>query len=138
MTKLETADDWWTEVTDRWTTRLASTGAPQLQELIFGDMGAPTDFPVKTLLEREKLYGRGSKMVALGFKGREEMGMFGAIDDLIKKREPQLWYVFQSLWADAPDKPYIHQWTMWGAFCDLCSEGLHCLFPNMEEEQAYA
>lgn len=136
--KLDTAEDWWNEVTLRWTERLASTGAPQLQELIFGDFGAPTDFPVAALLEREKLYGRGSKMMELGFKGREEMGMFDAIQDLIEKKEPQLWYVFQSLWQDAPDKPYIHQWTMWGTFCDLCSEGPACLWPEKMQEQVEA
>lgn len=127
---LETAEDWWAEVIECWTTRMARTGVPQLQELIFGDIGAPEDFPVKTILKSEELYGRGSKMAKMGFKGREELGIKAALQDLIDKKEPQLWYVFQSLWQDAPDKPHIHQWTMWGDFCDLCSEGPHCLWPE--------
>lgn len=129
MAKLDTAEDWWAEVELRNTQR-ARSGAVQLKELIFGDVGCPVDALCSTIMTREELYGRGTKMARTALAGREKMTLESAIDDMIEKQDSKLWYIFQSIWQDAPDRPHIHQWTMWGAFCDLCSEGPSCLWPE--------
>lgn len=127
MAQLKTSDDWWAEV-DRRATNVGRTGTSDLEELIFGDVGCPIDASCKELIEQEKLFGRGIKLIQIGLEGREEMQFKDALWDMIAKRDTKLWNIFQSIWFDAPDKPYIHQWTMWGAFCDLCSEGMTLLF----------
>lgn len=38
--------------------------------------------------------------------------------------------VLNTMWNDAPDKPYIHEWRDWGNLCNLCSE---CWVFNPEE-----
>lgn len=44
------------------------------------------------------------------------------LNDAITRRDLRTWAIFEQIWSDAPDKPYIHEWTGWGRLCDLCSE----------------
>ena len=48
--------------------------------------------------------------------------MAEAISQLRTERDPLIWFIFQSVWEDAPDNPIIHTWPQWGRLCNICSD----------------
>lgn len=131
--RLATKEDWWKAVEEAWRDTPEGDWGP-LKRLIFQDVGCPWDAICTELKEREKLYGRGSKLIQKGLDGYDEWYFRNALEMLIMKKDPALWYIFQSIWFDAPDSPKIHSWTMWGDFCDLCSEGMGLIIVEEVEE----
>lgn len=60
-----------------------------------------------------------------GFHGTDTF--YATLAKFIKERNRLALSMFNSVWNDAPDAPYIHGWTGWDRLCDLCSEGPSCL-----------
>lgn len=65
------------------------------------------------------------------YKEHQDKTIFEVWDILRDARDRRLWNILNGIWNDAPDSPSIHGWPSWGAFCDLCSEGGHILYPEL-------
>lgn len=126
MARLDTLEGWWTEVNIR-------LQSEQLERLFYEDVKIPNDVLCQEFMDREARLSQSTHLKK-AFAGREGLTFENAVKDMITKRDPNLWHVFQSIWEDVPDSRRIHSYTMWGPFCDLCSEGPAVLFPNMEED----
>lgn len=79
-----------------------------------------------------RLEQRGYNGFALYLRGFVGQYMYNAIEATrALGYKNMLWYFMQTIWEDAPDRPYIHQWNGWHDFCDLCSEGM-----ELDKEEA--
>jgi hypothetical protein len=87
----------------------------------------PRDFPVSQIVKHPRsriLFGNEIVDALVPHKDKD---IWEVIEEWEKNRDSLVWHFCQSVWIDAPDKPYIHEWSNWHYFCDLCSEGPHLL-----------
>jgi hypothetical protein len=117
MTTLKTPEDWWAEF-DAIKDHIREWG-PQDQ-----DLQSIIDHP-----QALRIFGKGTIDL---YKENSDLSFWSLMDKLQKERDRRLYHILNSIWAAAPDKPYIHQWKSWHRFCDLCSEGGWILFPELE------
>lgn len=111
----KTAEEWWAEV---------AAIKNDIKEW------GPTDRPVAPYATHPLAPGRMGKKLVEYYKAQGDKTFWTVFDELEAAKDPLLYHVLNSIWLDAPDKPYIHSWKSWGRFCDLCSEGPHLLFPE--------
>lgn len=114
-----TADEWWQQ---------AAYVAAVMPEW------GPSDEPVSQgVANARKLAAVGFPTIAEHivriFTPYGDATFYSVLRELIEKRDKDARWVFESVWSDAPDAPYIHGWTGWGRLCDLCSE---CYVLNAE------
>jgi hypothetical protein len=101
---IKTPDDWWSEVETHWQHILD----------IFEFVGAPMGGEEVDHWWREDI---GSDEV------RHDMTLIRTLEDARSRKDHETLHgLFQKAWMAAPDRPDIHRWNSWGAFCDLCSE----------------
>ncbi|UTC30016.1 hypothetical protein STASHLEY_00820 [Brevundimonas phage vB_BpoS-StAshley] len=113
MLVLNTADNWWTEYS-----------------AIKDDIKMFTrNITVKSIVSNPRamsVLGKTS-MEVYSTEEYADLRVHDVWDKLEEAKDKRLWFVLQGLWNDAPDSISIHSWPSWGRFCDLCSEGPHCL-----------
>ncbi len=119
MAILKTKEDWWTEFT-RIKDHIREWG--------------PSDQSVAQIASHPLAERTFGKKLTEFYKTQGGKTFWQVVDELHKNQDRMLYYILNSIWADAPDQPYIHEWRSWGAFCDLCSEGPDCLWTKEEQD----
>jgi len=111
--KLKTKEDWWNEFA-RIKDDIKEWG--------------PSDRPIKSY----NLHLISNTKLREFYEANKELTFWTIVDNLEKEQNPILWLVLETIWIDAPDQEYIHEWPSWGHFCDLCSEGGWILYGDEE------
>lgn len=99
------ADEWWTQAA--------------YVRAVMPEWGPTNETCDSTLARSRHLMTPAYATLLESFLG---VSFYEMLDKLITERDTRAWLVFQTVWEDAPDAPYIHWWTGWGRLCDLCSE----------------
>lgn len=113
MTQLVTADDWWNEYAAVKDDIKSFTSNVEVSAIVNNPRA-------------EYVLGKTS-MEVYRTEEYKDLNAHDVWDKLEEAKDKRLWFVLQGIWNDAPDSRAIHGWPSWGRFCDLCSEGPHCL-----------